>query len=133
MAPDWAQAVRAGDVDQLDRLVHAGSDVNSRDRHGQTGLMVAATRGHSDAVRFLIDHGAELDHTAKYHLSALILAVLNGHTEIVRMLVDEGADLTIQGTGAPGFYDQTAADLARAHERVELVALLGSHGPGEDA
>ena len=124
MTPEWEEAIRSGDIERLQRLRAAGSDVNSRDRYGQTGLMVAAMHGLRDTVDWLVSQGAELDHTAKFHLSAVMLAVINGHAHITRMLVDAGADLSIRGSGAPGFHGKTAADLALAQKRDDLVAAL---------
>ena len=124
MTREWETAVRQGDLATLTRLIEAGADVNAKDQHGQTGLMVAAHKGHADLVRLLLNHGADLDHTAKFHLSALMLAVLNGRTEIVRALVDSGADRSIRGSGAPGFYEKTALELAIDQQRPDLIAAL---------
>jgi uncharacterized protein len=128
--PDWEQAVRRGDLECLRRLLTAGADINSRDKYGQTALMIAARTGESSVVRFLVNNGAGLDYTAKYGLSALMLAVIGGHADIVRALVEAGADLTIRGTGAPGFAGKTALDLATAQSRSDLAAMLrGSSRP----
>ena len=113
-----------GDVDQLRRLLNAGADINARDRHGQTGLMIAARDGKVEVTRFLIDGGAFLDQAAKFGLTALMLAVVNGHVEIVRMLVQAGASLEPRGTGAPGFAGKTALDLATARGQADLVEAL---------
>ena len=121
---EWERAIQQGDLATMTRLIEAGEDINAKDRHGQTALMVAARDGRIEAVRTLLRHGAELDHTAKYHLTALMLAVINGRTEIVRALVDAGADRSARGSGAPGFHEKTALDLARGRERPDLVAAI---------
>jgi ankyrin repeat protein len=108
----WLQAVRAGDLDALERMAAAGLDVNARDQHGQTALMLGARHGRDDVVGWLVARGADLDYTAKFGQSALMLAVLGGHATTVRILVDAGADRTLRGTGAPGFAGKTALDLA---------------------
>ncbi|MGE5836063.1 MAG: ankyrin repeat domain-containing protein [Acidobacteriota bacterium] len=128
MTRDWEKAVFQGDVDAVERLAAGGADVNARDVHGQTGLMLAAMRGHMPIVRLLIDRGADLNHTSKYHLSALMLAVINGHAAIARALVEAGADRSIRGTGAPGFHGLTAADLASARGEEGLADLLRKEG-----
>ena len=110
----WEDAVSRGDVEAVRVQLRAGANVNARDRHGQTALMLAAHHGHSALVETLVVHGADLDITAKYHLSALMLAVIAGHTNIARLLVRAGADLSIRGSGAPGFAGKTASDLAVA-------------------
>ena len=121
---EWEEAVRQGDSVTLARLIEAGADVDAKNQHGQTGLMLSARDGRLDVVRLLVDHGADLDQTAKFHLSALMLAVINGRTEIVRLLVDAGADRSILGSGAPGFHEKTALDLAKALQGQDLVSVL---------
>lgn len=128
MTKDWERVILQGDLDAVERLAAGGADVNARDAHGQTGLMLAAMRGHMAIVKLLIDRGADLNHTSKYHLSALMLAVINGHAAIARALVEAGADRTIRGTGAPGFHGLTAADLAAARGEEALADLLRKEG-----
>ena len=124
MDKDWRDAVQHGDIEQLRERLDSGADINARDRHGQTGLMIAAGHGRVNVVRLLIERGALLDHTAKYGLSAIMLAVVNGHVEIVRMLAQAGADLALRGTGAPGFHDKTALDLAEARGDAAMIEVL---------
>ena len=124
MTPEWKAAVSAEDTARLDELLEAGSDINARDEHGQTALMIAARDGRTRSVRWLIEHRAELNHTAKFHLSALMLAVINGRDAIVGILVDAGADQSIRGSGAPGFEGKTALDIATAGSRTIMMALL---------
>lgn len=102
----------------------AGADANARDRHGQTGLMLAAHAGYSDVVDALMAAGADLDATAKYNLTALMLAIVAGHQDIARVLLRAGADLKVQGSSAPGFAGKTAYDLAVARGFNDLVELL---------
>lgn len=120
----WENAVREGDPVQVYDLIAAGADVNAKDKYGQTAIMLASLNGHTDVVQFLVDAHAELNMTAKYNLSALMLAVINHHDHIVRILVDAGADLTLRGSGAPGFYNKTAAELAKDSGQKEIAAYL---------
>lgn len=125
MTPEWKSAIRTSSVSELEALVRSGADIDARDEHGQTGLMIAARDGQAPVVRWLVEHGAGLNHTAKFHLSALMLAVINGRDAIVGILVDAGADRAIEGSGAPGFAGKTALDIARAGHREIMIALLG--------
>lgn len=127
MSPDWKSAIAADDAKALQACVEAGADIDARDEHGQTGLMIAARDGRTASVRWLTAHGADLNHTAKFNLSALMLAVINGRDAIVGLLVDAGADRSIRGRGAPGFADKTALDIAMAGNRAIMVALLRDH------
>lgn len=126
MTAEWERAVREGDISSLRRQVASGADVNARDRRGQTGLMLAAERGHGEVVGALLAAGAGLNYTAKYGLTALMRAVLNRHTEVARLLVGAGADRSIQGSGAPGFAGKTAFELAQAQGSTELMEMLRS-------
>lgn len=110
----WEDAVTRGDVEAVREMLRADTDVNARDRDGQTALMLAAHRGHGDIVELLVRGGADLDVTAKYSLSAVMLAIVAGHASIARRLAEAGADLSLRGSGAPGFSGKTAHDLASA-------------------
>ena len=120
----WDSAVSAGDIGALTRLIRAGHDIDTYDGYGQTALMRAAHNGQLDLVRWLISNGADLDHAAKFHLSALMLAVIAGHHKVARLLVESGADVMIRGSGAPGFLDKTAADLADDRGDQRLAAFI---------
>jgi uncharacterized protein len=123
---EWEEAVRRGAIETLERLWAHHTNIDAKDRHGQTGLMIAAREGHASVVTWLVERGAALDHTAKYGLSALMIAVVRGHTDLVRRLVDAGADTTLRGTGAPGFTNKTAIDLAIGRGDQEMTAILRS-------
>jgi ankyrin repeat protein len=124
MDAGWEDAIKRGDVQDVRDLLDRGTDVDARDRHGQTALMLAAHAGHREVVEALIAHRANLNTTAKYGLSALMLAIIAGHAEVVRLLTDAGTDLSVRGTGAPGFAGKTAYDLAVERDMRELSAAL---------
>jgi ankyrin repeat protein len=123
----WEAAVRDGDARAIRRLLATGEQIDLRDAYQQTALMRCSHAGHTEVVEALIAAGADLDQTAKYHLSALMLAVIAGHHRIARLLVRAGADTTIRGTGAPGFHDKTAADLAADRGDASLSKYIATH------
>lgn len=86
--------------------------------------MLAARHGHLVAVEALARRGANLDVTAKFGLSALMLAIVAGHEAVARALVRAGADLELRGTGAPGFWNKSATDLAEEREMIALCAEI---------
>ena len=120
----WEDAIKRGDVRIVLDLLGRGTDVDARDRFGQTALMLAAHAGHREVVETLIAHRANLNITAKFGLSALMLALVAGHPEIARLLAKAGADLSLRGSGAPGFADKTAYDLAVDLGMLDLSAEL---------
>lgn len=124
MRTEFENAATAGDVLALETLLNAGADVDAKDRHGQTALMLAARHGHLVAVEALLRRGANADTTGKFGLSALMLAIIAGHEAVARALVRTGANLEIKGSGAPGFWNKTAYDLARERDMTALCAEI---------
>lgn len=57
-------------------------------------------------------------------ISLPLRAVVNGHVEVACLLAAACTDRSIEGTGAPGFHSNTAADLAREQGLRELVDEL---------
>ena len=130
MDATWEQAVRGTDVQAVRVLLAQGTDIDSRDRYGQTALMLAAHAGQRELVEMLIAHRANLNVTAKFGLSALMLAIVAGHEEIAILLAQSGADLSLRGSGAPGFADKTAYDLALERDMQKLAKVLAPKPAG---
>jgi uncharacterized protein len=122
----WEDAIKRGDVQRVVELLGQGTNVDARDRYGQTALMLAAQAGRREVVEALIAHRADLNVTAKFGLSALMLALVAGHEDVARILARAGADASLRGTGAPGFAGKTAHDLAVDRGMLELSAELKS-------
>ena len=127
----WQQASKSGNLAALRRMLDSGHDIDSTDGYGQTALMRAAHGGQHDLAKWLIARGANLDRRSKFNLTALMLAVIAGHQRIARTLVASGADVTITGSGAPGFQDKTAADLARERGDRRLAAYIMRRAGGD--
>lgn len=86
-------AVERGDIEQLERHIHWGSDVNAMLPNGKPPLAVAAEKGRFVMVRTLLRHGAEIDAPTNDGDSALDLAVLNGRIQVAELLLERGANL----------------------------------------
>jgi uncharacterized protein len=133
MKKEWETAIRRGDLGEVRSLIDNGADIDALDRYHQTGVMVASMRGHTEIVRMLVGRGAKLDVTAKYGLSAMMLAVIRNEVEIVRILAEAGANQEIRGTGAPGFWNKTALELAENAGRKEIASILrNAVAPGRE-
>ena len=86
-------AVQRGDLDQLERHLHWGTDINAILPNGQYPLQTAAQNGRIIMVRNLVKHGAEIDRTTTAGDTALDLAILAGRTQVADVLLAAGATL----------------------------------------
>ena len=113
--------VKSGDVERLQELLLAGSDVNARDQYGQTPLIYAISEGAgSDLVQALLEAGADVNVSTEAGWTPLMYAARDAESAgIVQLLMFAGADPT--PTNADG---QSAADLARANPAVASTWLL---------
>ena len=87
--------IHGGSGQKANALIAQGADVNVRNAHDQTPLMLAAYYGYADTVRLLIDKGADVNAINSSHTTALVDAIVTeGHVEVVKLLIDNGADVT---------------------------------------
>jgi uncharacterized protein len=88
------QAAEAGDTAEILSLIREGAGVNAHgSTYGNTALMEAAARGHTDTVRVLIEKGGEVDATDNAGRTALMEAAFEGYTETVRVLLSKDANI----------------------------------------
>ncbi|MDO8931510.1 MAG: ankyrin repeat domain-containing protein [Rhodocyclaceae bacterium] len=109
-------AARNGNADLLDFLIGNRSNLQKRNRYGDSAVMMAAFRGHLAIVRKLLDAGADIRNSG---WNALHYSAYGGFTEIVRLLVERKADLDV---AAPN--GQTALMLAAATGKLDVVRIL---------
>jgi ankyrin repeat protein len=90
-------AVESGNVQEVNRLLAAGADVNSRTDRGvdrdMTPLMLAAISGSREVTEVLIAHGADIHAKNGAGFTPLHAAVYQGHREVAELLVSKGADV----------------------------------------
>lgn len=86
-------AVSRGDIDQLERHMFWGSDLEKPDPTGQRPLHITATKGNVVVVRMLLDHGVQIDAPDATGHTALQLAILAGRTQTADVLIARGASL----------------------------------------
>ncbi|KAL1490865.1 hypothetical protein ABEB36_011550 [Hypothenemus hampei] len=65
--------------------------LESKDRHGKTGLHIAATHGHYQMVEVLLGQGAEINAPDRNGWTPLHCASRAGYVEVVKLLVESGA------------------------------------------
>jgi len=85
------EAAGKGDLKQVEQEITRGTDLNARDKTGNTALMAAAAKGHVDVVRKLLEAGADASLTNKAGKSAAQLAQAAGFQEIRALCADAAA------------------------------------------
>lgn len=89
-------AVHRGDINQIERHIHWGSDINAIDADGRTPLHVAARQGQTAVVNLLLKNGAEINVVDRQGYAALHDALLAKRIQIADLLLKKGATLDVQ-------------------------------------
>ena len=121
---NWDATCSAGDIQQIEKLIGQGQDVNQKQpSYGTTGLMLAAEQHYPELIALLIKHSADIDATNKNGNTALIKAAEFGKMNALRALVDAGASMSVRNKA-----DKSAFDVADAEGKAEVKAYLLSKG-----
>ncbi|CAN5340080.1 Cj1386 family hemin-binding protein [soil metagenome] len=114
---------RAGDTDELRKMITAGMPVNLADEKGQTLLMLASYNGNPDTTRMLLEYGAEVDQKNDHGQTPLGGVAFKGYPEIAELLIEHGADLNADNGGG-----MTPIHYASMFGRTQVVKVLEKHG-----
>ncbi|CAM9514561.1 unnamed protein product, partial [Phaeothamnion confervicola] len=87
-------AAYEGNMEQLQRYVAQGGNLEKADSYEATALLLAAEKGHVDAVRFLLDSGASLAARDEHSYTALHLAAYYGRVGVLELLLKRGAEVS---------------------------------------
>jgi len=131
-----AEAIAHGDLNQAQKAIDAGAEVNAIGRDGMTPLFWALAQQNIEGFRFLLEHGANPnvvvdlpDHFQDGYAGAIEMAARLEDIEYLRALLDKGADpntIVNQEWQTPVLY---RAILSR---RVESARLLLERGADVD-
>jgi len=94
---DLREAALNNDLNEVKRLIEKeGADINATNQKGWTALMVAASGGLLDIVKYLIERGANINVATPNGWTALIEAVEEEKHDIVKYLIEHGANINAQ-------------------------------------
>ena len=106
------RAVHIGDLDQIERHIHWGTDINQTNPDGEKPLHVAARKGRWVVVELLLKHGAEVDALSRTGRTPLYVAVMEGRTQVAELLIGNGArfepDFLLSEAVKNGVFDKDA-------------------------
>ena len=104
----FIEMATVGNIEEVNRAIEIGIEIDELGAQGYTALMAAADRGHRSLVRILLAAGADPnllsdDEGLGTGMTALMLAAgsffASNRQQIVRLLIDSGADVNQRGAG----------------------------------
>ncbi|XP_062515779.1 ankyrin repeat and KH domain-containing protein 1-like [Corticium candelabrum] len=81
-------AVERGDIESVTRLLELDVDINSREEHGTTLLILACYLKNKEMVELLLTKSADVNVTCSNGYTALVLSALEGSQDIVDLLLN---------------------------------------------
>lgn len=88
--PELHAAVTAGDLEDVERILNEGADVDEQDSNGENALMHAAWEGHVDIAQLLVDKGINKNSQDRGGDYPLLFAAFRGQLAIVKLMCDSG-------------------------------------------
>jgi len=122
-------AVRADDLELVDRLLQAGADARAANRYGVTPLHLAAVNGNAAMLERLIDAGADPSAAGTDGETALMTVARSGHVDAVEALLKHGVAVDARET----WHGQTALMWAAAQGHPAMIRALVAHGANVNA
>ena len=105
------------------RMIEEGASVNSRNRAGETPLLLWVKAGNAGMVAWLLEKGASVNQDALDRTTPLMAAAFAGRVDIMQTLLDAGADAERKDQ-----VFKTAMIYAAAQGHAEAVKLLLARG-----
>ena len=120
------QVSRLGNVPLLNLLLKKSAvkdQIDAKEIHGITALMVAVKGGYEEIVKILHEHGASINTTQEDGITPLMFAADKNYINLVKYLVNKGA--IVDATDVRG---NTALTYATHKKYAETIAFLQSKG-----
>jgi len=122
-------AIAAGDVMAVKKLLAEGVDPNWIDHYGLNPIPLAALENNLEILQLLVDAGGRID--TSEGANALVLAASQGNFDMVRYLVENGADINRRGRRRweiwPKVKDNSSLMEAAKNGHVQVVEYLLQH------
>jgi ankyrin repeat protein len=119
-------AAASGDLPALTKALQHGADINARDGHGRTALLVAAHGSHRDIVQELARAGADMKAKDAQRYDIITIAAVRDDVAMLKLAIVLGAD----PAAITSPYDGTALIAAAHLGHAESVrALIAAKAP----
>lgn len=117
-------AARSGDLNQVQKLLDSGGNLEDRDGTKETPLLSAALAGQAEVVAALIKRGADITVRNDRGLTPLHAAAYGGNLDVVKLLVEAGAAVN----DADDKFKVTPLILAAEENHADVLQFLIDHG-----
>jgi ankyrin repeat protein len=126
---DFIEAVKKSDGDKATEILstHPAGIVNTKDGDGNTGLIIAISRGDESWTGFLLNKGADPNLAGKNGDTPLIAATRVGFQNAIEWLIGLGAKVN-----SPNRTGETPLIIAVQQREVPIVRLLLDAGADPD-
>jgi ankyrin repeat protein len=118
------EAAKNGDLDQVQRLVESGADVNAVGEHSITPFLWAYFSGHTEVVKYLLSRGGNVNYDGFSEGTLLTLAAFTGDVASISYLLDVGAEID----HAMPRGGETALHHAADNDQTDAIRLLIRRG-----
>jgi len=88
-------AASKGYIDEIERLLEKGADINAETSEGATPLIFAVANNQIGSVLTLLDYGPEVNKFTSNNETPLIISVRNLNSQITEALLQSGADIDL--------------------------------------
>jgi len=122
-------AVEAGDIAAVKRLLQAGADVKEVDGRGAPPLQIAAARGHLEIAKVLVENGADINYLIDDGGTPLMGAAACLKPKLIDFLLSKGAQPNKKGVdGRFPLICSFQPAVAAVDKQIECIRLLVSAG-----
>ena len=108
------------DAELVKRILLKGADINVRNKHEETALIISARKNYFKVMQHLL-RAAKINVNAQncYNETALMHATAHENYQAVQLLLDSGAQTNLENKD-----EETAYQLAKKYEYPKIAALL---------
>jgi uncharacterized protein len=89
----FVQSAEKGDQKAVLLFLESGVDINTRDEHGWTPLMISTFNGREEVALLLIRSGADVNAKDTAGYGPLHWAAFNGFSEVIKLLIEKRASV----------------------------------------
>lgn len=112
--------VAEGNLEQVKELISAGANLEERDAHERTPLLVATHLSHDEVAKVLLEAGANPNALDQQRYDLITIAAVNNDVEMIKVGLEYGVD----PSNITSPYDGTALIAAAHLGHVETVQTL---------